>query len=275
MDRMIAQIEAGRFDVRIKVSGFNEISRISKSFNKMAEKLQSLLASMVQKEKAQKEAEMNALQAQINPHFLYNTLENMRMQCEIDEYYTVANGLANLGDLLRYSLQWESPTVKISEELNNISQYIDIMRMRFNKRLIFTMECSDGLENTMIPKFILQPLVENCFTHGFVDALPPWEITVKVFSKENKVLLCVEDNGSGIDQDRLEQIRDCLRENKRISDSSKSKKSIGIINVKQRVEMTCPEGSGLEIDSEHSVGTKITVTIVIDSDKQGKGDANV
>ena len=275
MDRMIAHIESGRFDVRIKVDGFNEISRISESFNHMAERLQSLITSMIQKEKAQKEAEIHALQAQINPHFLYNTLENMRMQCEIDEYYTVANDLANLGDLLRYSLHWESPKVKVSEELHNIEQYIEIMRMRFGSRLVYRMECSEELKDIMIPKFILQPLVENCFTHGFKDSLPPWEIFVSVFMEKNKLIVCVKDNGKGIEKERLEQIHHCIRENRTISDTNKSKNSIGIINVKQRVEMICPPGSGMAIESEPGAGTKITVRIVVEPDMQNGGEANV
>ncbi len=263
MDRMISHIEAGRFDVRIKVGGFNEIFRISESFNHMAEKLQSLLASMIEKEKSQKEAELHALQAQINPHFLYNTLENMRMQCEIDEYYKVANGLANLGDLMRYSLHWESKKVMLAEEINNVNQYIEIMRMRFNNRLVYNIECPDGLENIMVPKFILQPLVENCFTHGFKDSIPPWIISVNVIKIENKLIICVNDNGKGIDQERLEQIRSCISKNEPISDTKKSKSSIGVVNVKQRIEMICPVGSGLSIESRYGVETKITVTIVI------------
>lgn len=276
MDRMITHIEAGRFDVRIKVDGFNEISRISESFNHMAERLQGLITSMIQKEKAQKEAEIHALQAQINPHFLYNTLENMRMQCEIDEYYTVASDLANLGDLLRYSLHWESPEVKVSEELNNIEQYIEIMRMRFNDRLVYEMECSEELKNLMIPKFILQPLVENCFIHGFKNTLPPWKIFVNVLMEQDRLIICVEDNGKGIEKQRLDQIYNCIRENKSISDTNnRSKNSIGIINVKQRVEMICPAGSGLSIESRQNDGTKITVTIVVEPDVQNGGEANV
>ena len=272
MDKMINQIELGKFDVHIKEHGFNEISRISKSFNHMADKLQNMLISMVQKEKAQKDAEMHALQAQINPHFLYNTLENMRMQCEIDEYYTVANSIATLGDLLRYSLQWESNKVKIDDELNNIGQYIEIMRMRFGDKLSYKLECDKGIGTVMIPKFILQPLVENCFKHGFKNSLPPWEIFVRVFQEENKVIFCVKDNGTGIDKDRLYQIRKCMSENQPISDTIRSKNSIGVINVKQRIEMTCPVGSKLDINSERNMGTTVVVTIVIEKNDQGGTD---
>lgn len=275
MDRMIAQIEAGKFDVRVKANGFNEISRIAESFNHMAEKLQSVLHSMVEKEKAQKNAEMHALQAQINPHFLYNTLENMRMQCEIDEYYTVADSLSALGDLLRYSVQCENRKVMLNEELDNIKRYIKIMGMRFGDKLIYQLKCGNGLADVMIPKFILQPLVENCFNHGLRNSLPPWKISIDIYQEENKLIINVEDNGEGVNEERLDQIRECLSNNRPISDANKSKNSIGIINVKQRIDMLCPTGSGLGIESMHDVGTKITVTIVIDPLTQNEGESDV
>lgn len=275
MDGMIAQIEAGKFDVRVKANGFNEISRIAESFNHMAEKLQSVLHSMVEKEKAQKNAEMHALQAQINPHFLYNTLENMRMQCEIDEYYTVADSLAALGDLLRYSVKWENRKVTLNEELDNIKRYIKIMRMRFGDKLVYQLNCDNGLSDIMVPKFILQPLVENCFNHGLKNSLPPWKVTIDIFREENRLIINVSDNGEGVSEERLGQIRDCLDRNLPISGANKSKNSIGIINVKQRIDMLCPAGSGLGIESMQGLGTKITVTIVVDPLIQNEGETDV
>ncbi len=272
MNGMISQIEAGNFDVHVRDDGFNEFSRIAKSFNRMAEKLQSVLLSMVDKEKEQKKAEMHALQAQINPHFLYNTLENMRMQCEIDEYYTVADNLSALGDLLRYSMRWENRKVKLSEELDNIDRYVKIMSMRFGDKLIYQLNQEVGLSDIRIPKFILQPLVENCFNHGLNDSAPPWKVTIDIYKKEDKLIIKVLDNGEGISVERLMQIRDCLAGNKPISDASRSKNSIGIINVKQRIDMLCPAGSGLDIDSMQGLGTSMTVTIVIDQDSQNEGD---
>jgi two-component system, sensor histidine kinase YesM len=265
MDKMIGQIEAGKFSVRIKVNGFNEISRIADSFNRMAEKLQSVIVSMVEKEKEQKNAEMHALQAQINPHFLYNTLENMRMQCEIDEYYAMSDSLSALGDLLRYSVQWDSREVTLDEELSNIERYIKIMEMRFSDKLTYHLKCSDVLTKIKIPKFILQPLVENCFNHGFKNSLPPWKISIDIYQEGNKLIINVEDNGDGIKEEDLTRINDCINNNIPISDVKKSKNSIGITNVKQRIEMLCPAGSGLKVESKYGTGTKVTVMVIMDS----------
>jgi len=271
ISKIIPQIEVGRFDVRVKVSGSNEVSRIAESFNHMAEKLQSVITEIVQKEKEQKSAEMNALQAQINPHFLYNALENMRMQCEIDEYYTLADNIVALGDLLRYSIKWEHRVVTLDEELNNIQHYIEIMRMRFSSKLEYILNCESDLGKIMVPKFILQPLVENCFNHGFKNSDPPWIVKITVFRQDNSLIIQVEDNGVGISSERLSRIQECINGKQPTSEDSKHKNSIGIFNVKQRIEMLCPSGSGLNIDSQYGSGTKITVTIVLNKNAQIEG----
>lgn len=263
MAKMISQIESGRFDMRIKTHGFNEISSIAESFNHMAETLQNVILSMVQKEKAQKEAELNALQAQINPHFLYNTLEGMRMQCEITENYTLADNIAKLGYLLRYSLNWEKKMVTLEEELNNVKDYIGIMKMRFDRKFIYQLVCDETLLKFMIPKFILQPLVENCFSHAFVDSLPPWLIQIKIFSNDDQLIIQIQDNGSGISDERLTQIQNFLDCNQPIPDIKKTKHSIGIINVKQRMDLLCLPGSQLSIISTPGRGTLITIAITL------------
>lgn len=263
MAKMISQIESGQFDMRIKTHGFNEISNIAESFNHMAETLQSVIRSMVEKEKAQKEAELNALQAQINPHFLYNTLEGMRMQCEITENYTLADNIAKLGYLLRYSLNWEKKTVTLEEELNNVKDYIGIMKMRFDRKLVYHVDCDKMLLKVMIPKFILQPLVENCFSHAFVNSLPPWVIQIKVYLSDDQVIIQIEDNGVGIPEEQLTQIQELLNNNQPIPDHKKAKHSIGIINVKQRMELLCLPGSRLTITSNPGSGTIIKIAITL------------
>ncbi len=262
LDSKMAEIESGKFDVAIKDNGEDEISRISRSFNSMASQLKAVISSAIEKEKAQKDAELRALQAQINPHFLYNTLENMRMQCEIDEYYTIGDGLAVLGDLFRYSIKWGSNEVAFNLEWTNLKNYIAIMQMRFEDDVACILECEEGLENIIVPKLMLQPLVENCFNHGLHNQLPPWKIKVRAFKEDNKLLIVIEDNGCGMDRERLKKIRKCMMENTPIEDSEKARSSIGIINVKQRIDRICKAGSGIEIDSEAGVGTKIVIAIV-------------
>ncbi|MEM1484175.1 histidine kinase [Oscillospiraceae bacterium PP1C4] len=271
MDKMIAQIEAGKFNVHINETGFNEIARIAGSFNRMAARLQSVMNSMLEKEKAQREAELRALQAQINPHFLYNTLENMRMQCEIDEYYAVADSLAALGDLLRYSIKWDSPQVSLELEWNNLKNYISIMNMRFDENLTCEMIRAEGLESIIVPKMILQPIVENCFNHAFKNSFPPWIVKITASREDQRLVIVVEDNGVGINEQRLARIRGCMAENRPFRDVEKARSSIGVVNVNQRVDMVCPPGSGIQIESREGKGTRIVITIVIaDQTEEGK-----
>lgn len=265
MARMISQIESGKFDMRIKVQGCNEISSIAKSFNHMAETLQSVIRSMVEKEKAQKEAELNALQAQINPHFLNNTLEGMRMQCEIDENYALANSIEKLGNLLRYSLQWKNKIVTLDDELNNVQNYIAIMKMRFGHKFQYSVSCDAKYLKTRIPKFILQPLVENCFSHAFINVLPPWIILISVFSDGTNLTIRIDDNGTGVEAERLVRIQGFLNGSHPDMEIKKHEHSIGVVNVKQRLDLLCPPGSGLCITNRPQGGTQVSITIAMNA----------
>ncbi len=267
LDEMMAKIEGGDFDVSIQDNGeADEIARISRSFNRMASRLHLVLRSAIEKEKAQKEAELKALQAQINPHFLYNTLENMRMQCEMDEYYSLGENLAALGDMFRYSIKWGSNQVPFELEWANLENYISIMKMRFDEDMNCIMECEEQIRHIIVPKLLLQPLVENSFNHGFRGSFPPWRITIRAFLQQDKLMIEIEDNGSGIREERLQQIRLAMREKRSIEASEGERNSIGIINVQQRLEMICKEGSKIEISSQSGVGTKIVITIILEEE---------
>ena len=261
MDCMIEKIEQGDFNVSVKQTGFNEISRIAKSFNRMASRLQSVLEHMMEKENAQKEAELRALQAQINPHFLYNTLENMRMQCEIDEYYIVGNSLASLGEMLRYSMRWEAHQVPLETELKHLKNYLSLLKMRFDTQFDCKINIASGLEKTMIPKMILQPVVENCFSHGFKNKPAPWYITITGALMEDRMMLVITDNGNGITERRLRVIRDALENPGHSLISKNEKTSIGLLNVRQRIILTCPTGSSLTINSTLGQGTSVVIEI--------------
>ncbi len=266
LDEKILEIEAGKFDAYIHDDNYNdEIANIGRSFNRMASRLDGLIRSTIEKEQAKNEAEMRALQAQINPHFLYNTLDNMRMQCEIDEY-PMGESLEALGNLFRYSIKWGSNEVPFEMEWNNLKNYIAIMKMRFGDDISVIMDCETGLQDIIIPKMILQPLVENCFQHGFQHVLPPWSIYMKAYLEQNKLVIWIEDNGDGISLEQLDYIRSCLNDNKSIKSSETMQNSIGIVNVKKRIEMICRPGSEIKIESEAGSGTRIIISIVLEEE---------
>jgi len=271
MDKKMVQIKEGNFDVQIDEDGFNEISRIAGSFNSMAGQLQSVMQKQLEEEKAKRKAELRALQAQINPHFLYNTLENMRMQCEVDEYYKMGDSLEALSVLLRYSINWDGPTVTLEQEWNSLQSYISIMRMRFDTSLHCHMYCDKELYEIPVPKFILQPVLENSFNYGFESMLPPWKLTVDIYLEGNTLIARLSDNGAGIRPERLTEIKECLNKGISIPNTLKKRRSIGLSNVAQRIEMLCPKGSSFCIDSELGKGTTITICIVIERAEEEDG----
>lgn len=266
LDDMMSQVESGHFDFAIREEGpDDEITRIIRRFNQMASHLQAVINSAVEKEQAQKAAELSALQAQINPHFLYNTLENMRMQCEIDGYYAIGDSLAALGDLFRYSIKWGSNEVPFRLERDNLKNYISIMNMRYQEDLKCIMEIGEGVGDVMVPKMLLQPLVENSFSHGFKQVLPPWLIVIRAFRKRDMLVIMIEDNGSGIEQERLLEIRQCLKNDTPLR-GEKKKRSIGLINVKQRLLHICRGGAEIFIDSQPDRGVKIVIEIKMEEE---------
>lgn len=266
LDDMMSQVESGHFDFAIREEGpDDEITRIIRRFNQMASHLQAVINSAVEKEQAQKAAELSALQAQINPHFLYNTLENMRMQSEIDGYYAIGDSLAALGDLFRYSIKWGSNEVPFRLEWDNLKNYISIMNMRYQEDLKCIMEIGEGVGDVMVPKMLLQPLVENSFSHGFKQVLPPWLIVIRAFRKRDMLVIMIEDNGSGIEQERLLEIRQCLKNDTPLR-GEKKKRSIGLINVKQRLLHICRGGAEIFIDSQPDRGVKIVIEIKMEEE---------
>ena len=266
LDDMMSQVESGHFDIAIREEGpDDEITRIIRRFNQMASHLQAVITSALEKEQAQKAAELSALQAQINPHFLYNTLENMRMQCEIDGYYAIGDSLAALGDLFRYSIKWGSNEVPFRLEWDNLKNYISIMNMRYQEDLKCIMEIGEGVGDVMVPKMLLQPLVENSFSHGFKQVLPPWLIVIRAFRKRDMLVIMIEDNGSGIEQERLLEIRQCLKNDTPLR-GEKKKRSIGLINVKQRLLHICRGGAEIFIDSQPDRGVKIVIEIKMEEE---------
>ena len=263
LDQMMGRVGEGDFAVEIsKDRDDDEITRITQSFNKMASRLNDVMEEKVKNEQAQKEAELRALQAQINPHFLYNTLENMRMQCEIDEYYTISKSLSALGNLFRYSIRWGSNEAIFQLEWENLKDYLDIMKMRFDEDVEYDLYCEPDLEEIVVPKLMLQPLVENCFNHGFKDKLPPWKLTVKAVKRDERLCITISDNGVGVNSERLNRLRVCLAENKPFRNDIQKKNSIGVTNVKQRIDMICKQGSAVLVESTLGQGTSIKIEIV-------------
>lgn len=262
MDEVMGKVETGDFGVLIEDDGYDdEISRMKRRFNQMTRRLDSVIREMIEKEQAQKDAELRALQAQINPHFLYNTLETMRMQCEYDRYYKINKSLLALGDIFRYTMRWKGYEVPFSQEWTNLENYISIMVLRFDDDFSYELECSEEVKNIVVPKMLLQPVVENSFQHGFKGVPAPWELKVTAGLSDGSLEIVIEDNGSGIPEEKLTKMQECIRARRSFS-SKEGRQSIGLINVVQRMDMVCKKGSDLEIENRPQGGIRIVIRIV-------------
>jgi two-component system sensor histidine kinase YesM len=259
--KVMDKLEKGNFDVKIKVQGNDEIAIIYKRFNQMANKLKENLISAIQKETAQKDAELKALQLQINPHFLYNVLENLRMECEIRGESDLADTLVSLSDFFRYSIKNSCEIVTLETELTHLENYITIMKIRYQNKLVFSNNINPAHYGCKILKVTFQPLVENCFKHAFHDMPSPWKIEICTEVRDGSLCIKIKDNGKGISADETQQLNEWLEHEKDLSELPHSSNSIGIFNVNKRIKMYFGSQYGIKLYSIINVGTEVVITL--------------
>ena len=246
----------------------DEIGLLQNSFADMAERTQNLIASEYIAKIEKRNAQLRALQAQINPHFIYNTLQaigGMALKHEVPGIYEVT---LNLIDIMRYSLNFSKDRVRLGDELKYLQSYLQIQNLRFGRRLDLAFDAPEECFEYLVPKLILQPLVENCFEHGLSERAGRWVVTIRAAVSGKDLLLTVTDNGVGIPPEKLEQIRATLESGTDMS--LRGAEHIGLTNVNARIRlMFGGEDYGLVIDSDPDTGTSITVRLR--AVKEGEG----
>jgi two-component system sensor histidine kinase YesM len=261
MVKMMKRIQNGEFEVRIADQGRDEIGQLAGSFNQMAENLEGVMLNLIEQETAHRDAEIRALQSQINPHFIFNTLESLRMECELRKEYDLAKVLTSLGSLFRYNIKWVNYLVPLREEIEHIKNYIVVMQIRFGDRVHFNINIDEALYNYLVIKMMLQPLVENCFYHAFQNLEGIWRIDINGKIEGENLDIEILDNGTGIDPDRLNRINLCLASENDAGIDKKAEGFIGLWNVAKRIKMQFGNEWGIRLDSVQNVGTKIMITI--------------
>jgi two-component system sensor histidine kinase YesM len=256
--KSLKNVQEGNFNVEIPIGGRDEIGLLAHNFRQMLSKINMLIEDNVNKQMLTKEAELKALKNQIDAHFLYNTLENIRMMAEIEENFTVSDSLARLGDMMRYNMKWEKEYVTIAEEISHIKNYIALMAIRYENNINFKVEIDNNLMENQILKMTLQPLVENSLKHGLCKKLLKEDgmIIISAKADEDFVYISIEDNGCGISEEKLREINEYLN-NSRIED----KNGLGIKNVNERIKLFYGEKYGISIISEEKYFTKILIKL--------------
>ncbi|WP_243572423.1 two-component system sensor histidine kinase YesM [Bacillus stercoris] len=224
----------------------DEAGMLNRHFTVMMKRINELMEENVEKQLIIKETELKALQAQINPHFLYNTLESINWLAKANQQKQISKMVESLGFLLRNSIHMKKDIVTIQEEADIVLHYMTIQRFRFEERLNFTLDIDDEVKHCLIPKLTLQPLAENAIQYALEPFTRPCAIRIQAKKVKDCVCMTVEDNGPGMDERILE---------------STGRRGIGLWNIRERISLTFGEPYGLRIQSKHEKGTRIVITI--------------
>lgn len=255
---VMEQAAKGDLSVRAKLEHGAELKVLGDSFNTMIEQ-NSLLIDRVKEEQTNlREAELEILQMQINPHFLYNTLDTIVWLAEADNKEAVVNMVETLSEFFRSSLNGGKDIVSLAEETRHIASYLQIQKVRYQDILEYSIQLPKELDTIEIPKITLQPLVENALYHGIKNKRGKGKIRVFGYEEGEKGILVVEDNGIGMTEERLAQVQRGLT-----FKTGEEKDFYGLYNVNERIRLKFGEEYGLKIESIYRQGTRVEVHLPV------------
>ncbi|WP_237087895.1 sensor histidine kinase [Paenibacillus crassostreae] len=231
----------------------SEVGLLYRTFKMMIQRIRELINENYTKQLLIRETELKALQAQINPHFLYNTLESINWLAKTNKQDQISKMVESLGFLLRSSINFDNQLITLGSEIDIVMSYVTIQKVRFEERLEFTIDIESYLENALIPKLTLQPLVENAIHYALEPNIEPCQIVIIVRENQGVITIFVQDNGPGMDPEFLKQ----LSEGK----VQTLGKGIGLSNIEERIKLTYGSEWGLHIESEPNIKTSVQVRI--------------
>lgn len=237
----------------------DEIGFLAYSYNAMLRRINELVNTVHKVELLKMEADYKVLQAQIKPHFLYNTLESIRMLAEVTNAEKVENFLSTFSKFIRYSFSNDQYDTTLLDELEHVKNYLRIHKNRVGNRLDYKIIVTAEIKHIICPRFIIQPIVENSIIHGLNKSLQRCVIQIRIFESQSYTVIEVEDNGMGIDEERLQNIREVLGGNANPLEMETSSGGIGLYNVHERIKAYYGKESGIKITSHHGIGTICTI----------------
>ncbi|WP_414838832.1 histidine kinase [Carnobacterium sp. TMP28] len=250
MVKVMRDVNDNKFDVYTHENRFTEIQQLSGSYNHLIDHVKELMVQVKEEQEELRKSEMTVLQAQINPHFLYNTLESILWMSERGNNQGASQMVAALGKLLRISLNKGGNYISISQELAHAQSYLTIQQIRYKDHFHYSIEADESILTNTTIKIIIQPFLENALYHGIERMVDEGSIAIRVLDKEDRILIQIEDDGVGISPEILQVIEEG-------KDSKKG--GIGIRNVHQRIQMYFGKEYGIEIESELDKGTTISI----------------
>lgn len=243
----------------VDIHTHDEFEDLGNSYNHMLDQLNLFIEKSYNQEIQHLNAEFRALQSQINPHFLYNALENINSMAQIRHEPEISRMVCCLADMFRYTTQQTEKLIPLKQEIQHVKNYYQLQSISCDNKVSLQYRISDKLLDIPVPKMIIQPIIENCFNHGFDYSDKNMGIILSVEQKEQTLYIKVEDNGNGIPPDKLARIQEKLNHP---SESPAEESSIGLYNINQRLKMIYQTGSGLEISSPAQNGTVVLLKLI-------------
>lgn len=260
---------AGDFSQRVAHFSNDEFGQISRGFNRMMEEIHRLFNEVFLLGIQEREAELSALQSQINPHFIYNTLESINMMAVRQKHAEVSDMVTALGKLLRYTIDKVDRRVPLQEELAFVQSYVRIQQVRYDGKLEVIYDIDEAVTDCLIPKLVLQPLVENAVYHGIEGQADGGVIWVSALKFDDELLIIVRDNGKGMAQAEIDELNESIARqpsNKALRCHAGDR--LGLNNIAQRLRLMYGEGGSLSVDGSPGQGLAVTVSIQL----QPKGE---
>lgn len=236
----------------------DEIGTLYRGYEKMMKEIHMLIQEKYVSEIKYLNSKLQSLMSQINAHFIFNTLENISSLAYLEENAQIATMSKSLGDMLRYSIDYEKDEEKLKTEILHIEQYIKIQEIRFGNHIFLEKKIEKGLEETKVLKFMLQPIVENSIEHGLAGIDLPWIIRLSAYKDRGGVTVTVCDNGIGMSEAVVENVRKKIHAYDELSSDSRYV-SIGLSNIHKRIQLLYHDPYGLDIENAEGRGVKILI----------------
>ncbi|MCL6602815.1 MAG: sensor histidine kinase [Paenibacillus sp.] len=250
--------QEGDLSKRIKMEGEDELQQISQSFNNMCDRLESYIQTVYVSEIKQKNAQLVALQAQINPHFLYNTLESIRMKAISSGARDVGQMIYILATMFRHLIKKQTH-VTLAEEIELCGMYLALIQYRYENKLQVETNIEMSIAGSIVAKLLIQPIIENYIVHGFRTDEEDNRISITAAEQEGHIIIRVKDNGKGITQEKLIEVRKTLQTDGGFA--SLSSDSLGLKNVQERIRLNYGSEYGISVLSEHGKGCEVIMKI--------------
>lgn len=265
LSRKAERFGEGDFSAAPVSTNIVELQTLDRGFDDMAGRVNALMAKQIEDQKSLHRAELELLQAQINPHFLYNTLDSIVILAENQREEDVANMVTSLSSFFRISLSRGKDIISLADERSHVTSYLQIQQIRYSDILKYEIDIPDELLSCRVPKLVLQPLVENALYHGVKNRRGLGTIRITGEARGDDLVLKVSDNGAGMTPEQVQALQSGIYEDRHTG--------LGLVNVHKRVRLYCGEKYGLSFESRQGVGT--TVSVLLPRNMNDEGDGGV